>query len=235
MATLLDICQKVAPRLGLRRPTAIVGVTDLTSQLLLEFANEEGEELSRYHEWQKLIVQKSYTSIAQVEQTNALPSDDYDRLTRNVEIWNRTTNQRYVGPTPQRARQRLQSGIVGGVPGWWWILGDELNIYPAPTAGQTIAFEYVSKNWCVSAAAAAQSEFLADTDEPVLPRNLFILGIRWRFQQSRGLATYAESLSTYERMKERVATNDRGTGVIRPQSRTDNLPDYPTWNGTVEV
>jgi hypothetical protein len=234
MATLLEIVRKVTPRLGLKRPALVVGATDLTSQMLLEFANQEGDELSRYHDWQALIVEKSYTSIAQVEQTNALASDDYDRLAYNVEIWNRTLNQRYSGPTPQRVRQTLQSGVAGGITGWWWIMGNELNIYPAPTAGQTIAFEYISKNWCQSAGGDPQSEFMADTDEPRIPARLMELGLIWRFQQSRGLATYAESMSTYEREKEKAAARDRGTGRIRPAT-TDggDLPPYPFWNGSV--
>ena len=39
--SLLDIVRKVAPRLGLRRPSAVVNSTDLTSQTLHEFLNEE--------------------------------------------------------------------------------------------------------------------------------------------------------------------------------------------------
>lgn len=230
---LLDIVRKVAPRLGLRRPSAVVNSTDLTSQTLHELLNEEGDELARYHDWQNLIVSQTYTTVAQVEQTGALPAD-YDRLAYNVEIWNRSLNQRYVGPTPQRVRQELQSGITGGVSGWWWIQGNELQIYPAPTAGQTIAFEYISKNWCRSAAAVGQSEWLADTDVAVIPERLFELGLRWRFQQLKGLATYAESMSTYERVKEKAAARDRGTGRIRP-SRTDGFPPQPSWNGTIDV
>jgi hypothetical protein len=235
MATLLDIVRKVTPRLGLKRPALVVGATDLTSQMLLEFANQEGDELSRYHDWQALIVEKSYTSIAQVEQTNALVSTDYDRLAYNVEIWNRSTNQRYSGPTPQRVRQQLQSGVTGGIAGWWWVMGNELNIYPAPPAGQTLAFEYISKNWCEKADGTPQSEWLADTDIPRVPARLIELGLIWRFQQSRGLATYAESLSTYEREKERAASRDRGTGRIRPSNTNNNdLPPYPFWSGSVE-
>lgn len=231
--SLLDIVRKVAPRLGLRRPSAVVNSTDLTAQTFLELLNEEGDELARYHEWQNLIVSSTYTTIAQVEQTGALPAD-YQRLARNVEIWNRTNSQRYVGPTPQRTWQELLSAdITAGVAGWWRILGNELQIYPAPTAGQTIAFEYISKNWCQSAAGVGQSEWLSDDDEPLLPAQLFELGLRWRFQQQKGLATYAESMSTYERQKEKAAAYDRGSGRIRPSSN-DSMPPQPTWSGTID-
>lgn len=236
MANLLDIIRKVTPRLGLKRPSAIVGATDLTSQMLLEFANQEGDELSRYHDWQNLIVEQTYTTVAQVEQTGALDSDDYDRLPFNVEIWNRSSDQRYTGPTPQRIRQLLKSsGVTAGVAGWWWIQGNELQIYPAPTAGQTIAFEYITKNWCESVGGTAQSEWLADTDVPRIPARLLELGLIWRFQQSRGLATYAESMSTYEREKEKAASRDRGSGRMSSAGAHDgNWPPSPFWNGTTD-
>ena len=231
--SLLTIIQKVAPRIGLRKPQAVVGSTDLTTQTLWELANEEGDELARFHAWQALNVEKTFTTLAQVEQTNALPSDDYDRLARNVEIWNRTLNLRYTGPTPQRVWQQLQQGTSGGVVGFWRILNGELCIYPAPTAGQTLGFEYISKNWCASNTGTPQSEFMADTDVALLPERIMILGLRWRWKASKGFA-YAEDMETYEREKEKAAANDRGSGRIRSDnSDQSQWPPYPAWDGTI--
>lgn len=231
---LLDIIQKVAPRLGLRRPPAVVGATgDLTAQTLLELANQEGDELSRFHDWQDLIVEKTFTTLAQVAQTDALPADDYDRLPHNPEFWNRTLNLRYAGPAPQRVWQQLQTGVSAGTVGWWRILGGQLCIYPAPTAGQTLAFEYLTKNWCESASGDAQSEFMADTDVVRLPERIMQLGLIWRWKASKSFA-YGEDLETYEREKEKAAANDRGTGRIRGGG-TDvgDLLAGPNWNGII--
>jgi hypothetical protein len=230
--SLLSIIQKVAPRLGLRRPSAVVGSTDLTAQMLLELANEEGDELSRFHDWQALVTERNFTTLAQVAQTNALISTDYDRLPHNVEFWNRTLNLRYAGPTPQRVWQQLQSGVAAGVVGWWRIMGGQLQIYPAPTADQSLVFEYISKNWCASATGTPQSEFLADADVARIPERLMQLGIRWRWKQARGF-DYAEDLETYEREREKAAVADRGTGRIRNgNSDLANLTS-PNWTGTL--
>lgn len=229
---LLDIAQRAASRLGLRQPQAVVGSQDLTAQILLELANEEGEELSKYHDWQALTVQKTFTTLAQVVQTNALPPDDYNRLTYNPEIWNRSLNLRYRGPTKASRWQQLQAGVGSGQAGWWRIVGGQLNIYPAPTAGQTLAFEYVTQNWCESSNGTAQALFAADTDVSLLPEDVMILGVRWRFKSNRGFA-YAEDMATYERAKEKAAARDRGTGRISPSEGGEDLND--AHNIVVEV
>jgi hypothetical protein len=233
--SLLSICQDAASDLGLRQPAAIVGSTDLTAQKLFRFANSGGKQLARYHDWQALTVEQTFTTLAQVVQTDALDPDDYDRMIYNPEVWNRSQDLRYAGPTPQRVWQQLQTGIVsGGLVGWWRIKGGQLNIYPAPSAGETLAFEYVSKRWARSSGGTEQEKFEADTDTTVLDEDLLTLEIIWRFRHSRGFAQYAEDMATCEREKEKAASRDRGTGRIRPDS--DNAADWPpspTWVGTI--
>ena len=235
--SLLSICQDAASQLGLRQPTTVVGSTDLTAQILYRLANQAGKELARYHDWNDLIVEQTFTTLAQNEQTDALDPDDFDRLIRNVEMWNRTNDLRYSGPTTQRIWQQLQTSIVtGGLVGWWRVRGGQLLIHPAPTAGETLAFEYVSKRWARSSGGDAQEKFLADTDTTVLDEDLITLEIVWRFRQTRGFPQYAEDMATCEREKEKAASRDRGTGRIRPENgnRTTDWPPYPTWVGTIE-
>lgn len=233
--SLLSIVQDAASQLGLRQPSFVVGSTDLTAQILFRFANQAGKELMRYHDWQALVVEVSATSTAAVIQTGMLPSADFDRMIYNAEVWNRSDDLRYTGPTPQRFWQQLQSGETGGVVGWWRIIANEMNIYPAPTAGKIIAFEYISKRWARSSGGSAQAKFLADTDTTVLDEDLITLEMVWRFRQSRGFAQYAEDMSTCEREKEKAASRDRGTGRIRPvETRETDWPPSPAWDGVIE-
>lgn len=233
--SLLTICQDAASQLGLQQPSSIVGSSDLTAQILFRLANQAGKELMRYHDWQDLIVVKSFTTVAQVEQTNALATD-YDRLVYNAELWNTSLNLRYVGPTTQRTWRWLNSaGVAAGVTGWWRIIGGALQIYPAPTAGQTLVFEYISKNFCQSSGGAGQAAWAADTDVGVLDEELFTLEIVWRFRQARGFPQYAEDLATCEREKEKAAARDRGTGRVRPDATFDaGWPPAPFFNGTID-
>lgn len=232
---LLDICQEAASQLGLRQPSIVVGSTDLTAQILFRFANQSGRELAKYHDWQALIIEALVTATASTVQTGALPAADFDRMIYNVEMWNRTTSQRYTGPTPQRYWARAQINGVNGLGGAWRLIGGQLNILPAPAANDIIAFEYISKRWARSSGGLAQSSYMADTDTTVLDENLLILEMVWRFRHSRGFAQYAEDMATSEREKEKAASSDRGTGRVRPENTRDSdWPPTPTWDGTIE-
>ncbi len=155
----------------------------------------------------------------------------------NPEIWDRTSNLRIAGPTPQRYWALLKSGVTtGGVSGYWRILGNQLHVLPVMTAGHTLGFEYITKRWAESASGDPQESFMADTDTAKVSEDLITLEIIWRFRHSRGFAQYAEDLSTCEREKEKAASADRGTGRIRPESNDMGAyPLPPTWNGTIEV
>ncbi len=231
--SLISICQDAASQLGLAQPSVISGSSDLTAQLLMRYAQQAGKELSKYHDWQNLIVEKTFTSVATQVQTASLPTSDYDRLPLNVELWNRSLNLRYVGPTPQRTWQRLKSGVAAGAIGYWRILGNQINIYPVPTAGQTLAYEYISKKWCQSAGGTGQALWMADTDVANIPEDILTLEIVWRFRAGRGFGQYAEDMDTCEREKEKAASRDRGSGRIRGGAGGSDWPPQPTWSGTV--
>jgi hypothetical protein len=233
--TLLSIVQDAAVILGLPEPSAVVSSTDLATKKLLKYANQGGKELAKYHDWQALIIEKTFTTLATEEQTNALPPADYGRMVYNPEIWDRTSNLRLTGPTPQRYWALLKTNIsVGGVTGYWRILGNQLRVLPAMTAGHTLGFEYISKRWAQSSGGSRQESFMADTDTALISEDLITLEVIWRFRQSRGFAQYAEDLSTCEREKEKAAAADRGTGRIRPESSAyGQSPQQPGWTGII--
>lgn len=235
--TLLSIIQDASVILGLPEPSAAISSTDPGTQKLISFANQAGTQLMRYHDWQGLIVEQNFTSVATQVQTNALPPVDYDRLVYNPEIWDLTSHLKLMGPTPQRYWREILGGLTSGTPGWWRILGNQLNVLPVMAAGHTLAFEYISKRWTLAAdQTTRQPAFMADTDTTVVPvfEHLIQLEIIWRFRQSRGFAQYAEDMATCEREKEKAAASDRGTGRIRKE-RNDysGYPPAPYFTGTI--
>jgi len=232
MSTLLDIItdpsEGAAVLCGLPNPTTIIGSSDPNVPILLRLANQEGRELARRHDWQALLVDYTVATLGAELQT-ALPSD-FDHLTSDAEIWNRSTNQMYNFPTDAKTWGRVKGfGITSGSPGWARLLGGALYITPAPTAAQTIAFPYQSTEWI-----SGKTAFTADTDVPLIPARLITLGIIWRWRSNKGF-DYAEALSTYEREVERATSRDRGLKVLRP-----GAPKYDpvmnsewSWPGTV--
>ena len=233
--TALSIIQNAAidPGIGLRQPSAVFGSSDLTTLQLLQLAQRSGRQLAKRHDWQALTVERTFTSLNQVEQTGAIPSD-YDRLIYAADVWDRTQNLKFAGPTPSRVWQDLQTNLTGGIVGWWRLLGGELHIFPAQDAGNTLAFEYISKNWCESSGGTGQDAFAANTDVARIPEHLIELEIIWRWRKAKEL-DYAEELATAEREIEKACARDRGTGVIYPPPSESTLPPVPTWPGTITV
>lgn len=229
--SLLTLVQEVAGSLNLPQPASVVGNTDPDAILFLNLAKREGRELARRHDWQKLVVEHTQASLAAVTQT-ALPAA-FDHLTPDVEIWNRSTDTRYLGPVSSSEWVRLNTGISGGVTGWWRLIGGALNIYPAPTAGQTIAFEYISKNWCASSGGTGQATWAADSDTGVISEELMALGLTWRWLRAKGM-DYAEEMATYERELEKAASRDRGIRIMAVgKTNAEDYPPVPFWNGTI--
>lgn len=229
----IEIIQRVSPRLGFRKPAAALTSQDLNIQIISEFGQEEGEELSRWHDWPILKQEYTVSTLGTVAQT-AFPSN-FDRMAEFAEIWNRSLNMKYDGPTDPAFWDQLKSSLVTatGNVGQWIIIGGVLQLFPAPTAGQTIAFTYIKNTWAMKADLTPQTRFLLDTDQPLLPDFLFPLGIRWRYRASRGL-DYAEDMATYERSKERAAGKSKGGGrVIRKGGSGSSYRSTNTFPGVI--
>jgi hypothetical protein len=235
MATAIELIRDAAVDVGVAEPATIVGGGDATARKLLRLANREGRILAQRHDWQRLTFTHSFTSVAAVIQANGMP-DDFDRMVYNAEVWDRSGNFKFAGPTPSRAWQDLQTNLTGGVVGWWRLLGGELNIFPAQEAGRTFAYEYVGKNWVYRPSDDTYHDAIGqDGDEILLPEEVFISGIDWRWGASAKGYDYSEELSTYERMVELATTRDRGTGVIYPPPSESSMPPVPTWPGTITI
>lgn len=230
--TLLTITQRASRALGLPVPVAVTGSTDINTLQLLELAQEEGEELSRRSDWPALTRQQTFTTTAAAVQVGALPSD-WDRFI-NDSLFNRTTNRKLIGPlSPQDWQAEQANPSVSVVYDAFRLRGTDFLITPTPPAGQTIAYEYVTNQWCQSSGGTAQSAWAADTDTAILAERLFVLGLVWRFRQAKGLE-YGEALETYEQEVQKAAGRAPGAGVLslstRPLLRPVIYPNVPDGN-----
>lgn len=190
---LLAMIQGAADMVGLTRPSAVITSTDPAVRRMLALANVEGQELAKRHDWTVLIREATWTTLAAESQgTLASIASDLDQENGarivNETIWNRTNQRRLGGPTSSQTWTRMKAASVTGPYSQYRIRNGTLYLLPAPTAGQTGAFEYITKNWCQSAALAGQSAWAADTDTGVLSEHLMKLGVVWRFKQSNEMS-----------------------------------------------
>lgn len=212
--SLLTIVQNALSRMGLPRPTAVIGATDATVRECLALTQQEGKELSRRGIWKALTAEKTFTTVATAAQTDALPSD-LDWIIPDT-MFNRTLNRAIEGPLSPPEWQQYQAVLVTRVWPAFRIRGSSLLISPTPAAGDTVAYEYITSKWCRSSGGTAQAAWAADDDTAVLDEELHTLGLIWRFKHAKGL-DYGDAAGLYD-LQVRQALTREG---VRPRLSTD--------------
>jgi hypothetical protein len=192
--SLLTIIQNSCDRLGLVRPSVVVASSGQTERTLLGLAQEEGKTLAKRYDWQ-VITEEHTFSTANGTSSYSIPSD-FDRIVKNT-VFNRTRNRRMLGDLTAEQWQEIQSSLSTRVDPAFRFRGGAFLISPTPSAIETVAYEYVSKNWCESSGGTDQSAWAADTDVAFLDEELITLGIVWRFKSKNGF-DYAEAKENYE-------------------------------------
>jgi hypothetical protein len=233
MATLLSICQDVCDRVNLARPTQITSGTTQTTRTLRGCAQREGVALARRWSWQALLREHTFVSVAAVAQTNSIPTDWDGRILSDT-FWNRSMTRPVQGPLDSREWQAVKSGGVSAVTDAFRFRASLIELTPTPAAGVNYAYEYITSQWCESAAGVGQTAWAADTDVPRLDTELMTLGVMWRFLQGRGLE-FSVALADYEAEVMKAMARDGSRRVIslsgegRAGPRTPATPEG-SWN-----
>jgi len=209
--TLLTICQSAADEVKITRPSSVVGSTDSNSQALLRLANKVGTRLMKKFPWQDLRKEQTAAGVSGATQTDILPSD-FDRFIPET-FWNRSASRLISGPISSVEWQGRQATSYTGQDAKFIYRGGAVLINPALAGGESLAFEYVSTQWCQSAALAGQSAFAADTDTAILSEELITLGVIYEFLSGEGLPT-AAAAQDYVALFDTLVRNDQPTANI---------------------
>lgn len=192
--SLLTLVQKAAVRVGMARPSVVIAATDAGTLQLLEFAQEEGDQLARFGDWRVLRKEKTFTTVAAETQTDTPIPTDLGAFIDQT-FWNRSRRERIYGPVDSETWQKWKATSTFPVTDTFCLRGTSWLMAPTPVAGQTIAYEYRSKNWCQSSGGTGQEAWAADTDTGVLSERLMLMGLVWRYKQAKTLdweADYAK-------------------------------------------
>lgn len=233
--SLLTMAQDAADDIGIPRPTAVIGSTDPTTRIMLAAANREGRNLAKRHPWQALKMETTFLTVADDVQTasGAVPAG-FDRLIADT-MWNRTQKVKIGGPITEAEYADFVGRGVGAVYPFFRFRGNKLLLTPDPTAGETYAYEYISKYWCGGSASTAptQSAWAADDDIPYLDEEAMRLGIIWRYKKSRGLE-YGQDFNDYEAYIAQLAGRDGARRVLdmgkSNLTRNPRAPVAPDFN-----
>lgn len=206
--SLLTIVRRACILTGQPVPPAILTTQDKTALAMAELSQIEAEERAARHDWPNIVKEHSFTTIAAVTQTGALPSD-FDRFTASNsdrgQLYAVARREGLAGPASDAQWRELTSGFAGWTTSWR-ISGGALQMAPAPAAGLVHTFSYVSNKLYRSAAQPPvdAAAWVSDSDTCLIPESLIALGVVWRWKQSKGF-DYAEDLATAEAAVEREA------------------------------
>lgn len=118
----------------------------------------------------------------------AMPSD-FARIVNKTQ-YNKSNRWSVLGPKDAQEWQWLKASYVTTGPRMRYrMIGDKFTLWPMPSANLVMGFEYISKNWAVSAGGTGKSKFSVDTDTSIFPDALLILGTKLKWFEIKGFDT----------------------------------------------
>ncbi len=224
MTTILSLAQDVADELLIRRPAGLVAETDNDeAQAILRHLTRTCRQLAASYDWTAIQREKTFTTVATAAQTSAIPTD-FLRMVQDS-VYNRTSNTRVGGPLNAGEWQMRQASLTVNVYDEFMIRNGEFLITPTPAAGETIAYEYITKYICANE-GTEKTAFSDDGDEPYFDDELLILGTIWRYRKAEG-TDYAEEKLEYELRKADLIKMDGGRRILQMNGGSA-IQRYPT-------
>jgi len=190
---LLTLVSSFCRRNQLKVPTAVATSTDDHVLQILEILNELLYDTVDYGNLQAIRAEATVTTLA-AELQGALSTlaPSYVKMIPGS-MWNRTRKVQVSGPISESDWQNQKSlGVTAGFPRYR-IMSNSLYLLPAPAAGETITFEY-QKFVVVAANNSLKEYFSVDTDTCLIPDRLLLLGLRWRWLETKGLPSASAGL-----------------------------------------
>lgn len=209
--SLLTAVQHFCRRTNLPVPSTVMGSTDVQVLQLRALFEEEGQDLAARGGWQGITFEATHTTTAAEDQgaITDIATNGFNYI-KNDTIWDRSDTLPVWGPLSPSEWQLRKAISLTGPRYQFRIRGGRLLVNPTPAAGQSWAFEYVSKNWLTDSTGATYRQyFVADADLVLLPEELMLLGLRWRWKKEKGLE-YAEDFRTYEMQVKDALSRDAG-------------------------
>lgn len=191
--TALSLVQDFCVELGFDVPNTIVNSSDKQITQILRIANRVGMDLCRDYDWQRLIAQANIpTSVGVLEYR--LP----DNWLRSVADTAWDTAHRfpmYGSVTPQGWAAYKALTLGAGIDIFYRIMNNRIVLVANPPENDTFQFEYISKNWVITAVEDDDSglsyqysdKIASDTDSTMFDEDLMLEGMLLRWRKTKGL------------------------------------------------
>jgi len=210
----LTAAQSAAIRLSIKKPSVFFSSTGDFEQEMVDLANEVVRDIVKYGDWRALIKQKQMVGDG-VTSAFDLP-DDYDRMPKNGDVGRMNWyTWGYVDAPDLNFWNDLVNGLASPSPGYWIMLGGQMQFIPPVDAGTTAEFYYVSKNAVIDGETGIRkAQFEKDSDKFLFDESLITLALIWRWRAMKRL-DYAEDLQNYEIRIQQISGEDKGSRIVR--------------------
>ena len=173
----------------------------------------------------------SSTTLAFGQESYPLPSD-YDYMITGTQ-WDRGFRWQIYGPLTPGEWQVLKSGLSPTGPRRRFrLMAGKFFLDPIPYDSNNLVYEYYSTNFALDSSGNGKNLFSQDSDTYVLPDDLLVLGLIWRWRRAKGL-DYEQEFKTYEDAMARELARDTSAqplqlDVVVPDVRlltSQQIPD----------
>lgn len=199
---ILQVVNAFCHRTALPVQSAMATSQDDQALQLMGLANEILDDLGERKAWTMLHTEALFTTLAAEDQgaLATLASGGYTSIMDGV-LFDRTNGQYILGSVSPLQWQAAKANLASISDTQYREMQGHLYLTPAPAAGDTVAFEYVTSYPVVDNSAApvltSKAYFTHDSDTYLYPDKLLILGLRWLWKREKGIR-YGEEFRNYE-------------------------------------
>lgn len=221
--SLLTIIQDTCNTVGIDSPTSAIGNTDQDIIQLIQLSQLEGKALCDEYDWDALQTEATFTTVAAESQGLLTTIAPGFKKFINETQWNRDIRYPLYGSITPQTYQSMKAANYAGPYSRYRIRGKLFIMFPAPSAGQTEAFEYITKNW-ISTSGSDTDRWTLDADTALIDEDIITLGTIWRWLKAHNM-DYSEEFRQYEIRKNNAMAIDGGK--MRKSLDAGSLYDKP--------
>lgn len=205
----LSVCQDASLRIGIDRPTAVLGSSTREHLELAQIVREAAERIMDAHDWQTLTRLSTHTGDGSATAFD-LPSD-FANMSADARVWSSRLRQPFAAFSRDEWLD-YENRNVQFVYGAWVKIGDQINIKPVMASGETAKYYYQS-NLVWNDGSSNIATPVSDDDTFRLSDRLLMLASVWQWKQLKGLA-FDQDYMDYERALGHEIDKDRGPRAI---------------------
>lgn len=223
MTTVLRLIQDFCEEKSLPVPAAVMGSQEKSIRQLRALLQAVINDLAEFR-WQQQRILTTWASNGLENQgvLTTLFGAGYSGLVSGT-LWDVTTKLRIHGPLTEQEWQAQETLGVNAPPYQAWISQNQLYISPAIPATDSLSAVYIT-NYLVTdvLGLTPKPRFTADDDSIILPDNVVLRGLKYKWKEAKGEAGWEDDYNTF-------------TGLVAKNLARDSAPKLALDNSTPAI